>query len=135
MSPAWWDEVARFVETLETAQQELFDALRQQRRALTEANNAELERLNKVAGDAARRLVEVGAEPTQDGWRVRQLALFEQTQHARVAPGTFLGLDHAVDPPRSGHVLLPLFSPNAPCAHRPTLRLVRLATELLDLMS
>src|SRR5581483_2850191 len=56
-----------FVETLETAQQELFDALRQQRRALTEANNAELERLNKVAGDAARRLQQIS------GWRTRLL--------------------------------------------------------------
>lgn len=67
MSPTWWYEVARFVDALEATQRELLEALRQQRCALAVANAAELERLNALAGDAARRLQQLS------GWRARLL--------------------------------------------------------------
>jgi len=67
MPPAWWDEVARFVDALEAAQQELFETLRQQRLALATANNREMERLNIAAGEAAQRLQQISA------WRMRLL--------------------------------------------------------------
>jgi hypothetical protein len=67
MSPAWWDEVARFVDVLEATQQELLEALRAQRRALASVDPVELERLNALAGEAARRL----QQTTQ--WRAKLL--------------------------------------------------------------
>lgn len=82
MSPAWWDEVARFVDVLESAQQELLEALRAQRRALAQVDATELERLNAIAGDAARRLQQIGT------WRAK---LLEQAS-AEDAPAASLSV-------------------------------------------
>jgi hypothetical protein len=67
MAPGWWEDVARFVGALEAAQQQLLEALRAQRRALALVDAAELERLNSVAEDAARRLQQLST------WRARLL--------------------------------------------------------------
>jgi hypothetical protein len=82
MSPAWWDEAARFVDALEATQQELLATLRLQRRAMVDADSASLERLNTTAADAARRLDQVGA------WRAR---LLEQAA-AEDAPAASLSI-------------------------------------------
>jgi hypothetical protein len=76
MPPAWWDETARFVDALEGTQQELFAALREQRRALVLGDATELDRLNGVAGEAARRLQQLS------GWRTRLI------DHASVDGGS-----------------------------------------------
>jgi len=60
MSPrleaGWLDEVERFVEVLETTQQELLATLRLKRRALASADVDDLARLNTAAAEAAQRL-------------------------------------------------------------------------------
>lgn len=81
MSPAWWQDLTRFVDALEATQQELLEILRKQRAALVRAQAAELERLNQEASDAARRLQQLTA------WRTRLLeqAAREATPAASLA--------------------------------------------------
>jgi len=67
MSPAWWDEVARFVDGLEAAQHDLLATLRLQRRALAQADAGELERLNALAAEHAQRLQQMTS------WRAKLL--------------------------------------------------------------
>jgi hypothetical protein len=52
----WLDEVERFVEVLETTQQELLGTLRLKRRALASADVDDLNRLNAAAAEVAQRL-------------------------------------------------------------------------------
>src|SRR4051812_27872849 len=70
-----------------------------------------------VLRDAGGRLVELHAEPAQNGRRVRQLVRLDQLKHARVAANSFLLLLVAVVNARCGHVNLPLLAPNTSGSH------------------
>src|SRR5438067_516875 len=69
-------------------------------------------------GDACRRLVELGADPAHDRRRVREAALLDQLDHARLPPDALLLLFRPVPDPRLRHVNLPLLSPYTSGSHR-----------------
>jgi hypothetical protein len=68
-------------------------------------------------GNEPARLIEFGAKPTQDRWRIRQLAFLESFFQARFPAFAFLGFENAIAMTGFGHVNSALLSANAAGSH------------------
>lgn len=75
----WLDEVERFVDVLETTQQELLGTLRLKRRALASADVDDLARLTSAASEVAQRLKSLTT------WRSK---LLDEARHSGIESAT-----------------------------------------------